>query len=115
MSRNLLLDLSNMTEICMFRDKLKRTHANQGLIHYRSPWCVEINKTYFLHCFLFYGDVLLNVSDYTSMVLRETTELLERKIKSFFESGVTPDWAENPEDSAALSGFILNFLFVMIK
>ena len=48
--------------------------------------------------------MLFFVSEYVSTVLQETAELLERKMKPFFESGVTPDWAENTQDEETLKG-----------
>ena len=51
----------------------------------------------------------LNFSDYVLIVLKETREMLENKIKPFFESGVTPEWAENPRDAEILKGFLVFF------
>ena len=51
----------------------------------------------------------LNFSDYVLIVLKETREMLENKIKPFLQSGVTPEWAENPRDTEILKGFLVFF------
>ena len=53
--------------------------------------------------------LFLNVSDYVLIVLKETRDMLKNKIKPFFESGITPEWAENPEDAETLKGFLVFF------
>ena len=63
---------------------------------------ISCTGTFFKNCLL----------ECVSQVLQERRELLENKIKTFFDAGVTPEWAADPEDAEALKGFLVHLSII---